>query len=78
MPFIDWFCSLDCFIFDQDVNYDAGGILLMHIRVRIDEETKLFCILGKKMTTTFFRRKYYTKELCYIPFLRKPSAPLNV
>lgn len=29
MSFIDWFCSLDCFIFDQDVNYDPGDILLM-------------------------------------------------
>lgn len=41
MPFIDWFCSLDCFIFDQDVNYDAGDILLMHIRVRWRDEVIL-------------------------------------
>lgn len=74
MPFIDWFCNLDCFILDQDVNYDAGGILLMHIRVRIDEETKSFWILGKKMTTTFFRRKYYTLNKRALLYTISPKA----
>lgn len=41
MPFIDWFCSLDCFTFDQDVNYDAGDMLLMQIRVRRRDEVIL-------------------------------------
>lgn len=72
MPLIDWFCSLECFIFDQDVNYDAGDILFMHIRV--NEETKSFWILGKKMTTTFFRRKYYTLDKRALLYTISPKA----